>query len=364
MPKPKRAPIPTAEPAPLPDFAARLLDWYRIHGRHALPWQRPRSPYRVWLSEIMLQQTQVATVIPYFERFIAELPDLPSLAGASSDNVMRLWSGLGYYSRARNLHAAARICLERYGGELPADQDTLMSLPGIGRSTAGAILAQAFGRKAAILDGNVKRVLSRSHGVEGFPGTSAVERELWRLAEALLPEHDLAAYTQAIMDLGAAVCTRTRPNCRQCPLRSDCVALASNRVLELPTPRPTRTLPERECHWLLVIDGKDRVLLEKRPPRGIWGGLWSLPEFSDATSLRTAVSLRFGRGYGELQPLPLVRHVFSHYALTAQPLRCRINGVTSTIADGDSERWIDSGTLPAVGLPQPIRRLLTQRFDD
>lgn len=361
MPKKTQTPTPIAEPAPLPDFATRLLAWHRWHGRHDLPWQQPRTPYRIWLSEIMLQQTQVATVIPYFLRFIDALPDLPALARAPDDEVMRLWSGLGYYSRARNLHAAARQCMDRHGGELPDDLHALMALPGIGRSTAGAILAQAFGQRAAILDGNVKRVLSRSHGIEGYPGLPAVERVLWRLSEALLPNRDLPAYTQAIMDLGATVCTRGKPGCADCPFRDDCVALNTDRVAQLPSPRPTRSLPERQCHWLLLVDTDGRILLERRPPQGIWGGLWSVPEFTDGDALQASLRARWPECTTELEPLTPIRHVFSHYALTAQPVRCRIGRASFAVAEDGRERWFGPGEWTTVGLPQPVKRLLAQR---
>jgi A/G-specific adenine glycosylase len=344
----------------MPAFAPRLLAWHREHGRHGLPWQRPRTPYRVWLSEIMLQQTQVATVIPYFERFVAALPDVRTLACADPDHVMALWSGLGYYSRARNLHRTAQLCVERHGGDLPDDFDALLKLPGIGRSTAGAILAQAFGRKAAILDGNVKRVLCRSHGIEGFPGSPTVEKALWQLSESLLPDEDLPRYTQAIMDLGATVCTRARPACPSCPLRDGCVALARDLVRELPFPRPSKTLPERRCHWLLLVDARGRILLERRPPAGIWGGLWSLPEFDDADAMHSVLALRSSRPAGHRESLPPVRHVFSHYAVTATPVRLLVQA-DWTIADSDRERWFDRHALADIGLPQPIRRLLCEQ---
>jgi A/G-specific adenine glycosylase len=355
-------PLPAAEP--LPAFAPRLLAWHRSHGRHDLPWQVDRSPYRVWLSEVMLQQTQVATALPYFGRFCAALPDLRALAGAPLDQVLALWSGLGYYSRARNLHRAAGLCLERHGGELPDDLDALMALPGIGRSTAGAILAQAFGQRAAILDGNVKRVLCRSHGIDGFPGLPQVERSLWQLAQAQLPDAELPAYTQAVMDLGATVCTRSRPACPRCPLRADCRALAGDRVAELPVPRPTRVLPQRSAAWWLLVDDQDRVLLERRPERGIWGGLWSLPEFADAGAAAIALALRLGRDAGPPRALAPVRHVFSHFALNAQPLRWRLDRSSMALADGEGERWLARHELAALGLPQPVRQLLAEhRFD-
>lgn len=345
--------------APISGFAERLLAWHRQHGRHDLPWQHPRSPYRVWLSEIMLQQTQVATVIPYFQRFVAELPDLPALARAPLDQVLALWSGLGYYSRARNLHAAARICQQQHGGRLPDDFDQLLALPGIGRSTAGAILAQAWGRRAAILDGNVRRVLCRSHGIEGWPGIRAVENRLWQLAEALLPAQQLANYTQAVMDLGATVCTRHQPACSQCVLAGDCRALTHGQVAHLPTPRPRKTLPQRQADWLLLFDNRQRILLHRRPESGIWGGLWSLPEYPDRSSLDTDLALRLaGHALPTLEQLPAVRHVFSHYALIAQPWRGHLSGSAATVADGDHHGWFATGELERIGLPQPVRRLL------
>ncbi|MBX3726734.1 MAG: A/G-specific adenine glycosylase [Xanthomonadales bacterium] len=341
---------------PLPGFAARLLRWHASHGRHNLPWQQPRTPYRVWLSEIMLQQTQVATVIPYFQRFVDALPDLPALAAAPQDQVLALWSGLGYYSRARNLHAAARACMERHGGELPSDVEVLAGLPGIGRSTAGAIAAQAYGIAAPILDGNVRRVLCRSHGIDGFPGSAAVEKRLWQLARELLPANDPADYTQAQMDLGATVCTRARPACLRCPLAADCRALASERVAELPQPRPRRSLPERSAHWLLLVDpGGPRVLLERRPEQGLWGGLWSLPEFPDRQALDGAVAL-LGLRHDRATPLPPVRHLFTHFALTAQPWQ--VEAPASAIAEPGRQRWLAGDALADTGLPQPVRRLL------
>ena len=262
-------------------FASRLVSWFDSSGRHDLPWQHPRSPYRVWLSEIMLQQTQVQTVIPYFERFVAALPDLPSLAAAEPDDVIALWAGLGYYARARNLHKAAQVCVERHDGELPRDFDALAALPGIGRSTAGAILSQAHGLRYAILDGNVKRTLCRFHGIDGWPGSSAVEKKLWELAEAHLPEERLVDYSQAIMDFGATLCTRSDPSCVLCPLQVDCVALQEGRVEQLPESKPGKPLPERRTMMLVLRDLEGRVLLARRPASGVWSGMWSLPEVAD-----------------------------------------------------------------------------------
>ncbi len=263
-------------------FAQNLLGWFDTHGRKDLPWQHPRTPYRVWLSEVMLQQTQVRTVIPYFERFVEALPTLEALADAPIDRVLALWSGLGYYSRARNLHRAAQLCISEHGGALPREIDALASLPGIGRSTAGAILAQAFGLRHAILDGNVRRVLARFHGVHGWSGTSSIQRELWEYAELHTPHDRVADYTQAIMDLGATVCVRSRPLCGACPVGGNCVALRDRLTAELPTPKPSREIPTRTTTMLIVRDADGRVLLERRPPVGIWATLWSVPEIADA----------------------------------------------------------------------------------
>ena len=254
---------------PDPRFAERLLAWFDVSGRHDLPWQHPRTPYRVWLSEIMLQQTQVRVVIPYFERFVRALPDMHALAEAPLDDVLALWSGLGYYARARNLHAAAKHCVERHAGELPRDPAMLRDLPGIGRSTAGAILAQAWNARFAILDGNVKRVLCRIYGLDGWPGTPAAEKRLWSIAESLLPAARIADYTQAQMDFGATLCTRHDPACVLCPLQSDCKALREGRVAELPTPKPGKPMPERACVVMLLRDAEGRVLLQRRPKRKI-----------------------------------------------------------------------------------------------
>ncbi|MGD8746674.1 MAG: A/G-specific adenine glycosylase, partial [Gammaproteobacteria bacterium] len=257
-----------------PGFARRVLDWFEVSGRHDLPWQIDPSPYRVWVSEIMLQQTQVATVIPYFERFIARFPAIRELADADLDEVLHLWSGLGYYARARNMHRAARTVCEHHGGRFPEAFDEVAALPGIGRSTAGAILALSLGQRHPILDGNVKRVLCRHEGLEGWPGRPAVEKALWEISDRLTPDDGVAEYTQAMMDLGATICRRGRPDCDRCPVSGDCVARSQGRQQELPTPRPRRERPLRRTHMLLISDPDGRVLLERREPSGIWGGLW------------------------------------------------------------------------------------------
>ena len=339
-------------------FASRLLSWFDASGRHDLPWQHPRSPYRVWLSEVMLQQTQVAVVVPYFQRFVTAVPDIATLAAATTDEVHALWSGLGYYARARNLHSAAQLCVTRHGGELPRDLDALTALPGIGRSTAGAILAQAWGDRFAILDGNVKRVLARYHGVEGWPGSTAVQNVLWSHALRHLPFERLADYTQAQMDLGATLCTRHEPECSQCPLRRDCVALATGRTTDLPTPKPARPLPERSTFVLLARDGDARILMERRPPLGIWSGLWSLPEAEDADAARRWFDRHLVGPYQDSEALAPIAHAFSHYRLQLRPLRWSAVAPRPRVQDNADMRWFELEQLDAIGIPAPIRKLL------
>lgn len=337
------------------NVATSLLAWYDTHGRKDLPWQQPRAPYRVWLSEVMLQQTQVATVIPYFTRFVTALPNLAALAAAPLDAVLALWSGLGYYTRARNLHRSARYCVERYGSELPRDFAALASLPGIGRSTAGAILALAHELRFPILDGNVKRVLARFHGVLGWPGTGVTERALWEFASQHTPHERIADYTQAIMDLGATVCTRAKPHCGDCPLAVSCVAHRDDLTAQLPERKPTKTTPSRRACMLLLRDGDNRILLERRPERGVWAGLWSLPETT--TPAEAPARLReFGLDASHFEPLPEFAHVFSHYRLNVQPLL--VNVQRRDIADRPDLRWCDADEAAALGLPAPVRKLI------
>jgi len=339
-------------------FAARLLRWYDGHGRKDLPWQRPRSAYRVWLSEVMLQQTQVATVIPYFLRFVEKFAALPDLATAQLDDVLALWSGLGYYSRARNLHRAAQICVERHRGALPSDFDALAALPGIGRSTAGAILAQAHGLRFPILDGNVKRVLARHYGVHGWPGITAVSTQLWKFAQMRTPRKRIADYTQAIMDLGATVCTRTRPRCDACPLVRDCVAHRDGITSALPARKPSRRVPTRATLMLLLRDRHGRILLERRPPNGVWAQLWSLPEAQDLAAARIRVRREQARGQEpELRELKTFVHTFSHYKLNVTPLAGKID-CSHRIADAPDRRWVHLREAAALGLPAPVRKLL------
>ncbi|KRD80339.1 A/G-specific adenine glycosylase [Lysobacter sp. Root983] len=359
----KPAAAPVAAGAHADAFASRLLRWFDVCGRHDLPWQHPRTPYRVWLSEIMLQQTQVKTAAPYFERFVAALPTLPELAAASQDQVLALWSGLGYYARARNLHAAAQRCVERHGGELPRDLDALTALPGIGRSTAAAILSQAWNDRHAILDGNVKRVLSRYHGIDGYPGLPAVEKQLWALAERHvaspdLPDTRLADYTQAQMDLGATLCTRADPACVLCPLQDDCVARREGRVAELPTPKPGKAVPQRHAQVLWLQDAQARVLLQRRPPVGIWASLWTLPQAEDDAAAQAWFGAHAHGDFAAAQRLAPIAHAFSHYKLELQPLRWRGIALRDAVGDNDGLRWVARAELSELGIPAPIRKLL------
>ena len=353
------------------EFASRLVAWQAVHGRHDLPWQRHPDPYRVWLSEVMLQQTQVATVIPYYERFVARLPDVAALAAADEDEVLALWSGLGYYSRARNLHRCARLVVADHGGRFPADAAALASLPGIGRSTAAAIAVFAFGGRAAILDGNVRRVLARVFAIGGDPASAAVQRRLWEVAERELPDRDLPAYTQGLMDLGATVCTRGRPACDRCPVSALCEARAAGRIDEFPGRRRRRASPLRQA-VLLVVRGPAGLYLVKRPPSGIWGGLWSLPEVALAPSdeqaplaraavQEAAVALAGGLGLAraEVRPLPPFEHVFTHFRLRAHPMLVEAGSAASTMAAEAAEgRWWPAGELAEAPLPAPVRTLL------
>jgi A/G-specific adenine glycosylase len=343
--------------APDSSFAARVVAWQRQAGRHDLPWQ-VRDPYRIWLSEIMLQQTQVSAVIPYYLRFTGRFPDIASLARAAEDDVLALWSGLGYYARARNLHAAAQRMAAEHGGRFPEDFDAIVDLPGIGRSTAGAISVFAFGARRAILDGNVKRVLARYFGIEGFPGTSSIEKQLWLRAESLLPAEDVEAYTQGLMDLGATVCTRGRPRCEACPLRGDCVAYAQGRTEELPSPRPRKALPEKSTVMLILRRGGE-VLLEKRPAPGIWGGLWSFPEVADAAQAQAIARDRFGIEATIEAMLPDVRHVFTHFGLTIRPAVLRVQRLDPRV-QAPGAMWLNLEEALDAALPAPVRGILRQ----
>jgi A/G-specific adenine glycosylase len=339
-------------------FAPRLLAWFDEHGRHDLPWQRTRTPYSAWVAEIMLQQTQVGTVIPYYERFMAVFPTVEALATAPLDAVLGAWSGLGYYARARNLARAARIVLAEHGGRVPDTFDALHALPGIGRSTAGAILAQAHGQRWPILDGNVKRVLARYHAVAGWPGAPRVEQELWQHAEAHTPHERVAEYTQAIMDLGATLCTRARPACTVCPLTEDCAAARAGTQAEYPAPRPKRARAQRQVAVLVVLDPEGRVLLERRPAHGIWGGLYSLPELPHEDSAEAWCERSLGARVAALRPLATIEHAFTHFDLDLAPQLLTLAATPSAVMERPEWLWYKPGTTLTVGVPAPVAVLL------
>ncbi|OIR05798.1 A/G-specific adenine glycosylase [mine drainage metagenome] len=337
-------------------FAQQLIRWQKQHGRHDLPWQA-QDAYRVWLSEIMLQQTQVATVIPYYQRFVASFPDIASLAAATEDQVLAHWSGLGYYARGRNLHKAAQIIVEKHRGEFPRAFEQIIELPGIGRSTAAAVCALAWHERRAILDGNVKRVLARYCGIEGWAGEKKVEEKLWQQAEALLPSQDVATYTQALMDMGSSVCTRSRPKCALCPVQADCVALRTERIAELPSPRPRKAVPERYAVFLLLMHGND-ILLEKRPGSGIWGGLWCPPQFEDEGAARDWF-VRNGMEANEGDRLDTFTHTFTHFKLHITPLRIRLERKPLRVEQAGSV-WLDVEEALGAAIPTPVRKILEQ----
>ena len=338
-------------------FQAAVLSWFDQEGRKTLPWQTDPAPYRVWVSEIMLQQTQVATVIPYFVRFMDRFPDLKTLALASGADVLGHWAGLGYYARARNLHKAAQVVLRDFAGELPANAEALVKLPGIGRSTASAIVSLALGIRAPILDGNVKRVLSRYAGVAGWAGETKILEELWQLSERLTPHVRVGDYNQAMMDLGAILCTRSKPSCCRCPLQTGCFAYAHDLTGKLPTPRPKKEMPQRSCFMLVLHDGEGRFYMEKRPPVGVWGGLWSFLQFDTREDLTDWCQMR--KITANLAALPEQRHTFSHYHLDFTPLVGRVKQ-TSTIAEEGAVWAKPENGCP---LPAPVRRLMLQLGD-
>ncbi len=337
-------------------FAQAIITWQQSHGRHDLPWQHARDAYRVWVSEIMLQQTQVSTVIPYYQRFMQRFPDVRSLATAAGDDVLAAWSGLGYYSRARNLHRAARLIVERHGGAFPSETEAIAALPGIGRSTAAAIAALAFGERCAILDGNVKRILARHFGIEGFPGAAAVERRLWTLAESLLPERDIETYTQGIMDLGATVCTRAKPACDTCPVGGWCVARTTARTAELPQRRPRRTVPLRRTAMLLIRCAGE-ILLEKRPPTGVWAGLWCLPQMPPDIDVTGWCREHFGVEVVPAAPLTMLAHGFTHFKLEILPRPVDVVARPPRVCE-PGRVWMLPDDALGAAIPAPVRKLL------
>ena len=362
-------------------FSNHLLKWFDQHGRKNLPWQKNLSgktsdkktaPYRVWLSEIMLQQTQVATVIPYFEKFIKQFPTVDALAAAPLDEVLHLWSGLGYYARARNLHKAAKMVVEQYNSRFPDTVDTLSTLPGIGASTAGAIISIAFKKRAVILDGNVKRVLGRHYAVDGSPNNSKTIEHYWQLAEKNTPQERVNDYTQAIMDLGATLCTRSKPRCPECPLKNTCIAYKQGNPEQYPVRKIKKAIPTRSVQMLLIVNAQGEVLLQQRPPQGIWGGLWSFPEIPENENpANWCRDQKLGRI--QQQTLwPARRHTFSHFHLMIQPVLLELSSKSqprTQIMDGDKQLWYKlastkTSALPTKGLAAPVSKLLKQLKED
>jgi len=336
-------------------FAEKLIAWQQAHGRHDLPWQQTRDPYAVWVSEIMLQQTQVSAVIGYYDRFMQRFPTIASLAEAEQDEVMRHWSGLGYYSRARNLHHAAQTIMREHGGVFPTDFETIQTLKGIGRSTAAAISVFAFNQRQTILDGNVKRVLARLYAVDGWPGLPEVEKKLWQIAEDLLPDDGLSAYVQGLMDFGATFCTRSKPRCDDCPMQSQCQAYRQQRVAQLPAAKPRKALPEKQVTMLMIVDAGE-ILLERRPNQGIWGGLWSLPEIASTQIAVPHAQDKLGLETETLEVLPVLWHTFTHFKLEITPQPLQLIGRRPALPP--NMQWLSLSDAIAAALPTPVRTLI------
>ena len=339
-------------------FHERLLDWYDIHGRKDLPWQHDITPYNVWLSEIMLQQTQVSTVIPYYLRFITQYADINALASAKLDDILALWTGLGYYARARNLHKAANILVRHHQAKMPFSIDELIALPGIGRSTAGAIMSLAHQKKYPILDGNVKRVLARHSAISGWPGKKPVEQKLWGIAESLLPEKRIAHYTQAQMDLGATVCKRNKPLCLQCPLHEDCKAFQLGTPELFPTSKPRKEILTHQIRWLIAQSDNGEILLEQRPTNGTWGGLWSFPEFDSLTDLAYFSQEKLKVNPEEIQHQTSIRHVFTHFKLDITPYLVHSADRYQKIDYNKIFGWYTIRNALQLGLPAPVKAFL------
>lgn len=338
-------------------FGPAVVAWYHQHGRKDLPWQRDPTPYRVWVSEIMLQQTQVTTVLDYFARFMQRMPSVQQLAAAPLDEVLHLWTGLGYYTRARNLHKTAQIICDAYAGEFPRSAATLATLPGIGPSTAGAIASLSMGLRAPILDGNVRRVLARYSAESDFPGSSQANKRLWQLAEQLTPQQDVAHYTQAMMDLGATLCTRKQPDCSRCPVQQGCLAYATHQQDQLPVPRPRKTLPVRRVAMPILTNQENAILLQQRPAEGLWGGLWSLPELSDIDALQTLLD-QYQLSALQQSSLPKLRHTFSHFHLDIEPWLIRVQNDAALGVAENNWLWYNPVNPPRLGLAAPIKALI------
>jgi A/G-specific adenine glycosylase len=336
----------------------KLIHWYSSHGRKDLPWQKNRDPHAIWISEIMLQQTQVGTVIPFFEKFLERFPDIATLACAGQDEVLHYWSGLGYYARARNLHKAAQIIVDQHQGRFPDKFEDVLALPGIGRSTAGAILSFAFGQHHVILDGNVKRVLTRFHAVEGWPGTTAIADELWKLAATHTPENLVKDYNQAIMDLGAKVCVRTSPACNSCPLSANCAANASGLQERFPTRKQAPVKPVRQTRMAIITQDDNAVFLIRRPAAGIWGGLWAFPEPDDDVPVPEWLRQHYGLNIGEISSGEPFRHTFTHFHLDITPVMARLTGQADQSRDLEATTWYPFSAPPELGLAAPTTRLI------
>ncbi len=340
-----------------PIINEKVLNWFDEHGRKNLPWQQNPTSFSIWVSEIMLQQTQVSTVIPYYQRFMQAFPNVRQLASANVDNVLHYWSGLGYYARARNMHKAARLVCSEYGGKMPTDLNTLMLLPGIGRSTAGAILSLSGGDPHPILDGNVKRVLSRFYAVKGWPGKSATAKRLWTLAEHNTPKSHGADYTQGIMDLGATVCTRSRPLCGQCPLQRECLAHATGKEKEFPERRPKKIKEQKSTNMLLVRHGA-KIYLERRPREGIWGGLYSFPEVASEDQIPIWIRTVFKSEVTSIKAVSVMRHSFTHFDLNIHPFLVSLNIEQAAISEELGSIWYKPGSMAKIGIPAPITDLI------
>ena len=341
------------------EFNQQVLAWFDQAGRKDLPWQENPTPYRVWVSEIMLQQTQVSTVIPYYQRFMQRFPSINDLANADLDEVLHHWSGLGYYARGRNLHRAAGIVRDQYSSDMPLDLEKLQALPGIGRSTAGAILSLSANQCQPILDGNVKRVLARLHKVEGWPGETKVANKLWALAEFYTPHERVADYTQAMMDLGATLCTRSRPGCTICPLQTHCLAYRDNCQRNYPTPKLRRQLPIKATRMLMLQANGGEVLLEKRPPTGVWGGLWGFPECASDIDIKQWCETQWSLQVVDIQSWAELRHTFSHFHLDITPVKVTVKPLSATIMEAERFVWYNIAQPDERGLAAPVSQLLS-----
>jgi len=368
-------PLQTIEISPesAKQFSAQVIDWYHRQGRKNLPWQQNKTPYSVWVSEIMLQQTQVATVIPYYQRFMASFPTISSLANADEDSVLHHWTGLGYYARARNLHKAAKLINSEHGGVFPEEIEQVIALPGIGRSTAGAILSLSLNQHHPILDGNVKRVLARNYLVEGYTGLAKFEKALWPISEVLTPAKDTGFYTQAMMDLGATVCTRSKPSCEICPVKTSCLAMASSLQANFPQKKPKKNIPEKKTIMIiprLTTATSDCVLMEKRPPTGIWGGLWCFHEVSNKSEisiLLKSLGVKASSEHGAQQELTTFRHTFSHFHLDISPIIINCTRIEADvlsqvnnqeIREPRKQKWYDLRGEANVGLAASTKKLI------